>query len=118
MRIPTPPHNLKPIECHNSVPHSTLTHTIQPQVSITNADGSTNSSPVMGAIGIAMNGVAIYGDADAENRDAYQYEGVSFDSCNGHAGVCGVHSEVYVATYRTYAVHKSHTTHVQVKHSW
>ena len=36
-------------------------------------------------IGIAMNGIAIYSDADALNRDAYVYEGATLDSCRSHS---------------------------------
>ena len=34
---------------------------------------------------IAINGVVLYGNSDADSRDAYVYEGSSFDSCKGHA---------------------------------
>lgn len=37
-----------------------------------------------GAIGMAINGVAIYSDADASSLDAYINEGNSFDACGGH----------------------------------
>ena len=35
-------------------------------VGIKGANNSTNASPVMGPIGVAANGVFIYGNADAE----------------------------------------------------
>jgi hypothetical protein len=53
-------------------------------VGIKNIDGTTNTSPVLGAIGIAINGVSIYGNSDADSRDAYVYEGQTFDFCGGH----------------------------------
>jgi hypothetical protein len=40
---------------------------------------------LQGMIGIAMNGIAIYSDADALNRDAYVYEGATMDSCRSHS---------------------------------
>jgi len=33
---------------------------------------------------MAINGVQIYGNSDAEDRNAYTYEGSSFDTCYGH----------------------------------
>ena len=53
-------------------------------VGIKNADGSTNSNPTKGPIGVAINGVSIYGNADANNGDAYISEGKTFDTCGGH----------------------------------
>lgn len=52
---------------------------------------SMNSAPVMGAIGVAFDGVAIYSNSDALNRDAYIYEKQSFDECNGHAAADGTY---------------------------
>ena len=43
-------------------------------VSIKFADGTTNSSPVMNWIGVAVNGVTIFGNADGQKRDAFIYE--------------------------------------------
>ncbi len=40
---------------------------------------------VKGTIGLTVTGVAVFGDADADNRDAYVYEGASMDTCMGHA---------------------------------
>lgn len=34
---------------------------------------------------MAINGVPLYGNADAANRDAYVFEGPTFDQCRGHA---------------------------------
>ena len=53
-------------------------------IGITNPDGSTVTTPSKGAVGIAVNGVALYGNADAINRDAYIYESCTFDQCGGH----------------------------------
>eukprot|EP00742_Colponemidia_sp_Colp-10_P001095 GILJ01001185.1.p1 GENE.GILJ01001185.1~~GILJ01001185.1.p1 ORF type:complete len:323 (+),score=29.41 GILJ01001185.1:131-1099(+) len=44
----------------------------------------TNPDPQKGSIGMAVNGVTISGNTDAEGRDAYVYEGMSFDTCGGH----------------------------------
>jgi hypothetical protein len=33
-----------------------------------------NTNPIGGAVGLAVNGVAIFGNADAEDRDAFVYE--------------------------------------------
>ena len=38
-----------------------------------------------GMIGIAMNGLSIFSDADAMSRDAYVYEGSTFDACRSHS---------------------------------
>ena len=71
---------------------STSTYTI----GIKNPDGSSNSSPPLLGVGIAINGVAIYGNADGEGRDAYINESNSFDTCGGHPQPTGeyhYHSE-------------------------
>jgi len=59
---------------------STSTYTI----AIKNPDGSANTTPPILAVGIAVNGVAIYGNSDANGLDAYINEAVSFDKCGGH----------------------------------
>ena len=46
---------------------------------------TTNSARVMGTIGIAVNGVAIYNDANAEGADAVTVEWATLDGCRGHA---------------------------------
>ena len=51
---------------------------------IKNVDGTTNTNPSKGSIGIAINGVSLYGNADATNGDAFINEGKTFDKCNGH----------------------------------
>lgn len=53
-------------------------------VGIKNKDGSKNTNPSKGPIGIAINGVSIYGNADAMNEDAFINEGKTFDQCGGH----------------------------------
>ena len=40
-------------------------------------------------------GVPIYGNADAEGRNAYIYEGNSFDTCGGHPQQGGMVSITY-----------------------
>lgn len=63
------------------------------------AAASTRTSTGLGAIGIWLNGVSIYNAADGIsynnagvwNRDAYIFEAVSFDSCNGHPQQQGVY---------------------------
>ena len=53
---------------------------------------STAASVGLGAIGLWSNGVEIYNGFDAMtfntvwHRNAYFWEGVSFDLCNGHPG--------------------------------
>eukprot|EP00842_Homolaphlyctis_polyrhiza_P001203 jgi/Hompol1/2083/HPOL_005083-RA len=59
--------------------------TTKTYIGIYAANNSTNSNPVMGTVGLSVDGVAIYGNADANRRDAYIYEGSSFDSVGGHA---------------------------------
>ncbi|PNH09590.1 hypothetical protein TSOC_003776 [Tetrabaena socialis] len=57
---------------------------------------TTNTTPLMGFIGFAINGVAIYNDADAQLLDAYIQEGHTMDGCRGHADPSGTyhyHSE-------------------------
>ena len=53
-----------------------------------------SSSPIMlneednnvkGMVGIAKNGLALFNGLDAENRNAYEYEGQTFDQCGAHA---------------------------------
>ena len=53
-------------------------------IGITNPDGSTVASPAKGDVGIAINGAGLFGNADGEDRDAYVYEGCTFDQCGGH----------------------------------
>ena len=60
-------------------------------VGIKGANGVTNPNPVMGMIGIAANGVAIYGNADANMADAYINEGHTFDPSGGHADASGTY---------------------------
>jgi len=66
------------------LPLSPKLSTVQTVLGIKNVDGTTNSNPPKGAIGIAINGVAIYGNADATNGDAYINESKTFDKCGGH----------------------------------
>jgi hypothetical protein len=40
---------------------------------------------------VAINGVMIFGNSDANNLDAYLNEGVSFDTCGGHPQQQGVY---------------------------
>ena len=54
-------------------------------VGIKDLSGGNISNPLMGAMGLAANGVIIYGNSDAEGRDAYIYESHSFDETGGHA---------------------------------
>ena len=44
---------------------------------------------VQGAIGVAFNGVPIFGNADGARVDAYISEGHTFNQCNGHSGPGG-----------------------------
>jgi hypothetical protein len=52
-------------------------------VGIKGLNGVANTA-VLEAVGVAANGVAIYANGDANNLDAYQNEGMSFDTCHGH----------------------------------
>jgi len=53
-------------------------------IGIYGANGASNSSPVMGPVGLTVTGVQIYSNSDANKRNAYIYEGSSFDTCGGH----------------------------------
>jgi len=59
--------------------------------------GSKNSSPLQGPIGVTLDAVVLFGNGDAELRDAYVFEGATFDTtCGGHASPTGqfhYHSE-------------------------
>ncbi|KAG2501259.1 hypothetical protein HYH03_001066 [Edaphochlamys debaryana] len=60
------------------------------------AGGASNPTLVMGAIGYAINGVAIYNDANGGGEDAVVNEGPTLDSCRAHASPDGAyhyHSE-------------------------
>ena len=59
--------------------------------------GSTNTGATNSYIGLAINGVAIYNDANMNGADAYIAEKATFDSCYGHvspnpAGLYHYHS--------------------------
>lgn len=60
-------------------------------IGLKGAKGATNPSPVMGAIGVTVNGVQIFNNADALRRDAYLNEGDTFDACGGHASPGGAY---------------------------
>ena len=47
------------------------------------AKTTNNTNPPLGAIGIAVNGAALFGNSDANNLDAFQNEGSTFDTCGG-----------------------------------
>ncbi len=55
-------------------------------VGIYGADNKTTPSTGIqgGPIGYAVNGVAIFGNSDADGNNAWLYEGCSFDNCGGH----------------------------------
>lgn len=59
--------------------------------------GSKNGSPLMGPIGVTLDAVVMFGNGDADKRDAFVYEGATFDAtCGGHASPTGefhYHSE-------------------------
>jgi hypothetical protein len=55
------------------------------------------SNAIFQAIGVAYDGVAIFGNADSNSEDAYINEGSTFDECNGHPNAGGqyhYHSQV------------------------
>ncbi|KAL2914682.1 hypothetical protein HK105_205821 [Polyrhizophydium stewartii] len=56
-------------------------------VGIYGANGATNSNPIMGPIGLSVDGVPIYSNADANKLDAYINEGSSFDTVGGHPDI-------------------------------
>ena len=60
-------------------------------VGIKGANGVTNSNAVKGPIGFAVNGIAIYGNADASNMDAHINESKTFDTCLGHSDPSGTY---------------------------
>ncbi len=45
----------------------------------------------MGPVGIALNGIVIYGPADADKQDAYMSESHTFDACDSHADMRGIY---------------------------
>jgi hypothetical protein len=59
--------------------------------------GAKNANPLMGPIGVTLDAVVVFGNGDAQMRDAYVYEGATFDTkCGGHASPGGefhYHSE-------------------------
>jgi len=55
------------------------------------AQTSSNPNPQGGAIGVSINGVAVYSNTDGEKRDAFVYEGETFDTCAGHASPDGIY---------------------------
>ena len=66
--------------------------------------GSTNTGATNSYIGLAINGVAIYNDANMNGADAYIAEKATFDSCYGHvspnpAGL--YHYTMYVCAVRS-----------------
>jgi hypothetical protein len=71
------------------LPLSPKISTVPTLLGIKNIDGTTNTNPSKGAIGIAINGVSIYGNADATNGDAYINESKTFDKCGGHPQMQG-----------------------------
>ncbi|KAI8853947.1 YHYH protein-domain-containing protein [Chytridium lagenaria] len=52
---------------------------------------TTNTAIPMGQLGITVNGVAIYGNADATKSDAYVTEGKTMDTCGGHPDMSGTY---------------------------
>jgi hypothetical protein len=45
---------------------------------------TVNTDIALGAVGVAFNGVVFFGNSDMQGRDAYVFEGQTFDQCNGH----------------------------------
>lgn len=58
-------------------------------VGIKDGSGNTNSKPIMGAIGVSVNGIAIFGNANDQKNDAYINEAHTFDKCGGHPEMHG-----------------------------
>jgi hypothetical protein len=67
-----------------------IINTTPTYIGIVSATGASLKG-IGGALGIAINGVAIFGNADADNRDAYVYESMTFDTCRGHPQQQGVY---------------------------
>jgi len=55
------------------------------------AQTQVNDDPVMDIVGIAANGIAIFGNSDADGRDAYVHEHKTFDPCEGHPAPGGIY---------------------------
>ncbi len=72
-------------------PHPPHPSFASPTPGLKGANGATNPSPIMGAIGVTVNGVQIFNNADALRRDAYVNEGHTFDACGGHASPGGAY---------------------------
>jgi hypothetical protein len=50
---------------------------------------TANTDIALGPVGVAFNGVVIFGNSDMQGRDAYVFEGHTLDQCNGHAAPDG-----------------------------
>jgi len=72
-----------------TVPLTPTIATTPTYVGFNGPSGTTNANFILGQIGIARNGVAIYSNVDALGRNAYIYEGSSFDTCGGHPDPTG-----------------------------
>ncbi len=82
------------------------------EIGVTLTTGGSNSQAVLMATGIATNGVAIYGNADSQLRDAYVYEGQSFDTCGGHPQQQGAyHYHAEAKNGCVYEENTGYTTH-------
>ena len=53
-------------------------------IGIKKEDGSNVINPVFGPVGVAINGVSIYGNSDSQKNDAMIYDHMTHDICNGH----------------------------------
>lgn len=79
---------LKPVFCKESTPIGVYADKSE----TTKAD-----NVIGGPVGVAFNGVALLGNADAEQDDAFVNEGHTFDQCQGHPSPPGLyhyHAEV------------------------
>jgi len=78
------PNNATVLKLSFTLPLSPVISNTKIYVGIEGAGGVTNDA-IKGFIGVAINGVLIYSNADANNLDAVVNEGMSFDKCGGHA---------------------------------
>lgn len=78
------------------IPVNPVMATTKTYVGRLTATNATNSARIMGIIGVAVNGVGIYNDANAEGADAVIAEAATLDGCRAHASPDGMyhyHSE-------------------------
>ena len=53
-------------------------------IEIKDANGNLPNPLILGAVGLAVNGVKVYGNSNATGQDAFLTESRTFDHCGGH----------------------------------